>query len=109
MPNPPDIEKEMAEVRLRDLREAIDLIDDEWIALLARRFEKTREVGMLKARLGEMPSDPARQKQRARLLATLSRRHGVSLVLIHALFATISAEVVAGHRLALAELARPIS
>jgi chorismate mutase len=60
-----DIPPELAEIR-----GSIDNIDAALIHLLAERFKQTRKVGVLKARVGLPPADPAREaRQIARLRA----------------------------------------
>jgi len=55
---------------LLEIRHSIDNIDAALIHLLAERFKQTRKVGVLKARAGLPPADPAREaRQIARLRA----------------------------------------
>ncbi|MFC0265924.1 chorismate mutase [Alloscardovia macacae] len=55
---------------IESLRTRIDEIDDEIIRLLARRFEATHEVGVLKAQAGFAALDASREeRQRTRLTA----------------------------------------
>ena len=58
--------------KLADLRASIDNIDAAVIHMLAERFRRTKEVGVLKALEGMPPADPAREKfqiERLRQLA----------------------------------------
>ena len=58
--------------KLSELRASIDNIDAAVIHMLAERFRRTKEVGVLKALEGMPPADPAREKfqiERLRQLA----------------------------------------
>lgn len=58
--------------KLSELRASIDNIDAAVIHMLAERFRRTKEVGVLKAHEGMPPADPAREKfqiERLRVLA----------------------------------------
>jgi chorismate mutase len=58
------------------LRNSIDNLDAALVHLLAERFKCTQEVGLLKARSGMPPADPARearQIERLRRLAAEAR------------------------------------
>ena len=58
--------------KLSDLRASIDNIDAAVIHMLAERFRRTKEVGVLKAHVGLPAADPAREKfqiERLRQLA----------------------------------------
>ena len=60
------------QTKLADLRASIDNIDAALINMLAERFRRTKEVGVLKALEGMPPADPAREKfqiERLRQLA----------------------------------------
>ena len=51
------------------LQQAIDQIDDQLIALLRRRFEHSRRIGVIKKSAAQPPVDPSRvQSQRERFL-----------------------------------------
>jgi chorismate mutase len=51
-----------ASILLADLRASIDNIDAALIHMLAERFRRTKEVGVLKAEHGMPPADPVREK-----------------------------------------------
>ncbi|HHX83668.1 MAG TPA: chorismate mutase, partial [Pseudomonadaceae bacterium] len=53
---------------LLQLRDSIDQIDDELLAVLARRFEITARVGQLKAEHGLDSVDPVREQEKLQLL-----------------------------------------
>ena len=50
------------QARLSELRSSIDNIDAALINMLAERFRRTKEVGLLKAQQGMPPADLAREK-----------------------------------------------
>jgi chorismate mutase len=58
---------------LSDLRASIDNIDAALINMLAERFRRTKEVGLLKAEHGMPPADPAREKIQIERLRQLAR------------------------------------
>lgn len=83
---------------LQALRAEIDLLDDELVRLLARRFAVTREVGRLKARedLPAVDADrEAAQQQRYRRIAAAS---GLAPELVAGVFRQVIDEVVREHR-----------
>ena len=79
------------------VRKKIDLLDEQIIRLLARRFSFTHRVGLLKAEIGETPIDPARQAHRRQLLRELASTYGVDVDLVEDLFARIQRDTVANH------------
>jgi chorismate mutase len=58
---------------LKDLRASIDNIDAALIYMLAERFRCTKAVGVLKARHGLPPADPAREQQQIARLRQLAK------------------------------------
>src|ERR1700759_1837495 len=79
------------------VRKEIDLLDEQIIRLLAKRFSFTHRVGLLKVQIGETPMDPARQGHRRQLLQELASRHGVDATLVGDLFGRIQRDTVANH------------
>jgi chorismate mutase len=67
-------EKDMAEARkqLGEYRITIDNIDASLIHMLAERFRCTKAVGVLKAKYGLPPADPAREGQQIERLRRLA-------------------------------------
>jgi chorismate mutase len=59
-------------VELGRLRASIDNLDAALVHLLAERFKCTQEVGLLKARHGLPPADPAREAQQIDRLRRLA-------------------------------------
>jgi len=67
-----------AEKDLHDLRDAIDLVDADLVAVLAQRFALVEEVGRLKREAGLPIMQPAREQEvRDRFLA-LAKAHGLA-------------------------------
>ncbi|TPK58232.1 chorismate mutase [Mesorhizobium sp. B2-4-19] len=67
-------EKDMADARtiLAGYRASIDNIDAALIHMLAERFRCTKAVGVLKAKHGLPPADPAREQQQIARLRQLA-------------------------------------
>ena len=59
--------------KLADLRASIDNIDAALINMLAERFRRTKEVGVLKALHGMPPADLAREKIQIERLRQLAK------------------------------------
>lgn len=88
----------MTEKTLQTLRSEIDLIDEQIVQLLAKRFSVTRQVGQLKAREGLPSVDADReaaQKLRHEELATAS---GIASGLVCGVFRLVIEEVVREHQ-----------
>jgi chorismate mutase len=82
---------------LQDLRVLIDEIDEQVIALLARRFEATAKVGALKATIGLAAVDTAREESQRARYAHLAAKYGLSDAMIQNVFKTVISEVVSNH------------
>lgn len=80
------------------LRDRIDTIDAELLALLAKRFSVTREVGRLKAEKSLDSFDPVREQQKLERLQAMAIESGLDPDFVHELFQSIFREVVANHR-----------
>ncbi len=61
------------QAKLADLRTSIDNIDAALINMLAERFRRTKEVGVLKALHGMPPADLAREKIQIERLRQLAK------------------------------------
>jgi len=85
------------------LRERIDLIDEELLSTLARRFEITRRVGELKAAHGLDSVDPLREQEKLAQLRALAEQKGLDGRFVHELFQLLFSEVVKNHRSFLAK------
>jgi chorismate mutase len=85
------------QIEMTSIRMEIDSVDEQVVALLARRFALTHRVGELKAAIGEAPLNAARQAQRRQFLERLAVTHRVESRLIMDLFARIQKETLASH------------
>jgi chorismate mutase len=83
---------------LLQLRESIDQIDDELLAILARRFEITARVGQLKAEHGLDSVDPVREQEKLQRLHNLALAKGLDSEFVRSLFQHLFDEVVKNHR-----------
>lgn len=83
---------------LQALRREIDAIDEELVAILARRFRTTREVGRIKAENGLDSVDPEREENKLKKLEQLARVESLDNAFVLALFQMIFREVVKNHR-----------
>ncbi|WP_035057535.1 chorismate mutase [Andreprevotia chitinilytica] len=84
--------------QLTQLRERIDALDAELVALLARRFALTREVGQLKKTHQLPPSDPAREAAQTQRITALAELNAVPPQVAERVLRVIVDEVVAEHR-----------
>jgi chorismate mutase len=82
---------------ISELRSQVDAVDDELVALLAKRFVLTGRIGEIKARTGEPSIHPGRHAQRLQLLAKLAETHGVEASLVTSIFDAIRIESVTCH------------
>lgn len=83
---------------LQELRRQIDDIDDELLALLARRFEITRQVGRLKASRQMESLDAGREQEKLAYLRAQAEALALDPDFVYSLFELLFAEVVANHR-----------
>jgi len=83
---------------LLQLRAAIDQIDEEILDSLARRFEVTKQVGLLKAEHNLDSVDPVREQQKLERLRQLAEQKGLNGTFVHQLFQHLFDEVVRNHR-----------
>jgi chorismate mutase len=70
--------------RLDELRTGIAAVDDQLVALLARRLALAKEIGEVKERLGLPVMDPAREAEVVRRAAAGAREKGVDPELVRA-------------------------
>lgn len=87
----------MQSLELSALREQIDILDEELVVLLARRFQVTDAVGRLKANQGLGAVDLVREAQQEQRLAQLALSHGVRQAVVGRVFRAIVEEVVSTH------------
>ena len=88
----------MKPLELDALRSEIDLIDEELVNVLARRFQVTARVGELKKQLVLNPVDREREAQQAIRYRALANDRGLEPELVVKLFKMIIEEVVVNHR-----------
>lgn len=74
---------------LHELREDIEKIDTQIIKKLALREKKSRQIGLLKKKLGSKVTDARREKKLLRLHATLSEEYGLSEAMVSKIFKLI--------------------
>ena len=80
------------------LRQKIDQIDEELMAILANRFEVTRQVGKLKAEKQLNSFDPEREKQKLERLKEMAVSNDLNSDFVLSLFQGIFDEVVSNHK-----------
>lgn len=88
-------------------RGRIDEIDGALVALLAERFEITREVGEWKARNDVAPVDPDRERRQVERLRRLASETGLDADFLERFFRIIIDEVVGHHRKLRGEIGEP--
>ncbi len=84
--------------RLVELRSAIDAIDDSIIDILVERFERTREIGLLKRDAGLGPVDPTREQALYDRVRSQAAVRGIDPDAVEALYRTLIAHVVVEHQ-----------
>lgn len=89
--------KEAPPNALLELRKEIDQLDQQLVELLARRFQLTHEVGILKADNGLEAVDADRESQKLARIRELCQQNGVNPGLGDELFSRIMKEVVRNH------------
>lgn len=77
------------------LMHAIDEIDEQIIALLARRFAHAREIGKAKRGLGQPPYDPERMRSQGERFVQACVGHGLDEGMGRLLIGVIGARVLA--------------
>ena len=83
---------------LQTIRQGIDEIDQELVALLARRFALTQEVGLLKASQSLQAVDAGREAEKIAAIRQLCEEQGLSPDLGADLLSRIMAEAARNHR-----------
>jgi chorismate mutase len=82
---------------LRDHRESIDRLDAILVFALAERFKHTQAVGVLKARHGLPPSDPARESVQIARLERLAEEADLDPAFARKFLNFIISEVIRHH------------
>ena len=84
-------------MKLLEAREQIDAIDQQLVALLADRFDLTREVGLIKANSGLEALDAERETRKLETIDRLCQQKKLNSELVTGIFRQIMAEVVENH------------
>jgi chorismate mutase len=87
----------MQTTNLDELRQRLDQIDTDLIALLAERFEITAQVGLYKKAHALPPVDEAREAAQFQRIAFLAQTYNLDPTLLHNLFRLIINKVVENH------------
>jgi len=85
--------------QLATLREGIDEIDAQLVALLARRFALTDEVGQYKKQHQLPATDAAREAAQMARISELAQQHGLDPALAQKFLRVVIDEVVTRHKL----------
>ena len=88
----------MTDDPLSHWRDQIDDIDGQMVALLAKRFEITTQVGHWKAENKVTPVDPDRERRQVERLQQLAKDTGLSPDFLERFLRIIIDEVVSHHR-----------
>lgn len=83
--------------QLTEIRQSIDNIDAALIHMLAERFRCTQRVGVLKAKHGLPPSDPAREQRQIARLKSLAHESHLDPEFAEKWFNFVVAEVIHHH------------
>ncbi|HYQ46532.1 MAG TPA: chorismate mutase [Polyangiaceae bacterium] len=82
---------------LLEYRRELDVLDEEFVKLLAARFSVTRRIGALKATHGAGAADSAREQAQLDRLLSLSENLGLPTELTREVYETVFRFVRAGH------------
>jgi chorismate mutase len=93
----------MTLTELQELRDTIDQLDEDIVALIAKRFAVTHQVGVLKAQNGFEAVDPSREKAQMARYDQLAAQHGLNANFIRQIFRSLIDEVVLKHKALAAE------
>lgn len=83
---------------LEVLRRQIDVVDEQFVTLLAERFQITRRVGHIKAERGLPAQDATREAQIDAKVRRLAADHGLDEGLVSDVLRAVIDRVVAEHR-----------
>lgn len=92
-----DATQDPVRAELLRLRDSIDNMDAALVHLLAERFKITQQVGLLKARHGLPPADPAREAQQIARLRSLAEQARLDPEFAEKFLGFVVAEVVRHH------------
>jgi chorismate mutase len=90
--------RESYDAQIAAMRETIDNLDAALIHILAERFKCTQRVGVLKARHGAPPADPAREARQVSRLRALAESAKLDPVFGEKLLNFIISEVIRHHK-----------
>ena len=90
------------EQQLLAMRASIDNFDAALVHILAERFRKTKEVGVLKAKYNLPPSDPAREGEQVDRLRQLAEKSDLDPDFAEKFLEFIIREVIQHHKAAAA-------
>jgi len=85
-------------MNIKDLRDSIDSIDSEILALLSERFKLTEMVGIYKYENGMLAQDKDREKSQFNHLEKLSAKYGLNPTYANAIYRCIIDLVIAHHK-----------
>jgi len=74
-------------MNLNDLRQEIDTINNEIIALFSKRLDVARKIAEIKKQEGLPVFDPKREQEQLNQLREIAKAHGVSPAVIEEIFA----------------------
>ena len=83
--------------RLASLRQSIDNIDAALIHMLAERFKRTQQVGILKAENAMPAADPEREKRQLERLRALAEQADLDPAFAEKWFNFVVTEVIRSH------------
>jgi chorismate mutase len=84
--------------RLDELRKNIDQLDDEIVALLAKRFQLTEEVGMYKAANKLTAQDPSRESEQFAKITRLASSNELNPEYATAIYRRLMDVVIVRHK-----------
>lgn len=82
---------------LQNLRKQIDAVDEKLVALLAKRFELTEQVGILKRSSSAPAQDRAREAAQFKKLKELAKEANLSTSVVEPIWRAIIDEVIKRH------------
>jgi len=88
---------ERTQGQLDGLRAQVDALDAELVAVLARRFAVTRQIGQLKACAALPALDASREQAQDERLCTLAAQQGLDAAMVVRIHEQIRAQVRAEH------------
>ena len=87
----------LQDIDLQNLRERIDNIDEELLNLLAKRFDTTQAIGVLKSESGISSKSSDRELKQFKKFEILGKERNLSINLVEGIFRLVIDEVVRNH------------